>query len=1126
MQDTPKRGVLFGEEDFPVLGAGQPSLGARPSGPAEPAEPAAEPPQEHPNLEERLRGMILHNLSKDVGVELAGGDASPPAQSLPPHMLSATEEEKAWFIAQRNIRGAPPSAPAAQQPSASMIGHRRMNQAYRKHNPTEFDHHNEQAGPGTHYIAGNATPHTFPPSYSHNQDSGGAHRAQAPPGPPVSLSREHVVLPPNNAPYAVRQHQWRGEMPPRGRGMQDRNYRRPSLDHDFRPPPTGVQPPHVPPMMPEPYHPLVVLQSDRLNGIALSLVAEMAISQQELQDKDNFRRFVEGKAREAITAYELGKPRENEFDPARVQLVAFGSIGSTFALKSSDMDVMLLSPQSQPPVSASDSPIPRLLEKHFLEAGWGARLLTRTRVPIIRLCEDPPDDLFEALKESREQRDVIPGSPADQGSPKESDTKDGISAGVRKSRRECEIKGNARDGTNGDIQKNRGECETRGDAEDDEEGSRSKREGKGDTGDHRETRRGQRGEDHNGPNSNPEAAQNDQAPRKFSLEELKSAPQRSQEDVLRYYARIKKTLGVAGDGNCLPHLSDDKGEQAALEAGIIDTFITGLRSEALQQRVRQHESVHGAQHSPSLVNAWIEIEGEQLIMAWESRAVREHSAAREAEGERIVQDWRGLHKRSNIAKAGFERILHRLWHKLKAMPSIKVEQLSQRYKENGQVYFSRCVQLLGELCGHEVHASKPSPPNDVQRQVMAMVSRRFVAGLRNDAIKQRLEDYLQTNVDTTLFDLGDQLEAEYRLSGLKKAIDGGSLGATEGQLVEDYAKLVREHGARSSLPVVTEAYDRIKDLVDHSAAAKAPQLEFPSIGAGILCDVNFSNHLALHNTVLLRCYSHCDARVRPLVLAVKAWAKLREINSPYRGTLSSYGYVLMVLHFLANVAFPPVVPNLQLARKPSQSAHSNAPSDSQTMIEGYDVRFWRNEAEIIDLARKGMLTQNRCPLGLLLRQFFEYYTAQGPYVIGRGFNWSMDVVSLRTRGGLLTKQAKNWTGARTTVAQPSQPGQQKKEVRHRYLFAVEDPFEVDHNIARTVTHNGIVAIRGEFRRAWKIISNFGMGQGEAETIEEVFQPICEHQAAPQESGKGVTNGDDEADNRAPADKGSRTEKAS
>lgn len=36
-----------------------------------------------------------------------------------------------------------------------------------------------------------------------------------------------------------------------------------------------------------------------------------------------------------------------------------------------------------------------------------------------------------------------------------------------------------------------------------------------------------------------------------------------------------------------------------------------------------------------------------------------------------------------------------------------------------------------------------------------------------------------------------------------------------------------------------------------------------------------------------------------------------KINSPYKGTLSSYGYVLLVIYFLVHVKNPPVLPNLQ-----------------------------------------------------------------------------------------------------------------------------------------------------------------------------------------------------------------------
>jgi len=60
------------------------------------------------------------------------------------------------------------------------------------------------------------------------------------------------------------------------------------------------------------------------------------------------------------------------------------------------------------------------------------------------------------------------------------------------------------------------------------------------------------------------------------------------------------------------------------------------------------------------------------------------------------------------------------------------------------------------------------------------------------------------------------------------------------------------------------------------------------------------------------------------------------------------------------------------------------------------------------------------------------------------------------------------------------------EVRQRYLFAIEDPFELDHNVARTVAHNGIVAIRDEFRRAWAILCAVGRDQTHGDFLEEMI----------------------------------------
>lgn len=244
---------------------------------------------------------------------------------------------------------------------------------------------------------------------------------------------------------------------------------------------------------------------------------------------------------------------------------------------------------------------------------------------------------------------------------------------------------------------------------------------------------------------------------------------------------------------------------------------------------------------------------------------------------------------------------------------------------------------------------------------------------------------------------------------------------------------------------------------------KAGPLDFPKDGIGVQSDINFFNPLGLHNTQLLRCYSICDPRVRPMILLIKAFAKRRKINSSYSGTLSSYGYVLMVLHYLVNVARPPVLPNLQAPWRPNTSFTQQGADCTE--VDGCVVDFWRREDEIASAQQRGLLTRNHESLGSLLVGFFHYFSSQGG---GASFHWMQEVLSLRSNGGLMTKDAKGWVKAVT------EEGDGKK-VQHRYLFCIEDPFELDHNVARTVTHHGIVAIRDEFRRADRILRAAGQG---------------------------------------------------
>lgn len=53
-----------------------------------------------------------------------------------------------------------------------------------------------------------------------------------------------------------------------------------------------------------------------------------------------------------------------------------------------------------------------------------------------------------------------------------------------------------------------------------------------------------------------------------------------------------------------------------------------------------------------------------------------------------------------------------------------------------------------------------------------------------------------------------------------------------------------------------------------------------------------------------------DWRLRPLVLITKLWAQYHDINNAKNMTISSYSFVLMVIHFLQYAVQPPVLPCL------------------------------------------------------------------------------------------------------------------------------------------------------------------------------------------------------------------------
>ena len=649
------------------------------------------------------------------------------------------------------------------------------------------------------------------------------------------------------------------------------------------------------------------MRTSYLESLASCEIPKAEITPKELKEKEAVRIILHDLCRQTVSAYETAK--DASFNAENVALKCFGSLSSGYATHGSDMDLVLVSPESMPDAASPESEIPRLLEKALLDRGYGARLLTRTRVPIIRFCEKPTPELFQALKDNRtkwEEERHLPPKPK---------------------LRQKEFKGKTK---------------------------KHPREVSDLIAEKAETRSA-----HPGENTEPTI-------------------------VVRLPSGNKD--GVHG------HIGNLESPKA-------------MEVETRSAGPDENPSVTIVVRLPDVVNK---------------------------------QEQHYLSDRANLQVLAYEGEITK----------------GSQHSELLDDAENNSINQLVENTSHEpifpARGTRPQklPIERTDEELVRLYKLAMTEGWFNDEERRII----------------------YRFVNVVQQPRGKEPG-----------ELDQSRTALKDLPDVLSRYrERPQDL----------HLDFPKDGVGVQCDINFSNFLALHNTLLLRCYSHCDPRIRPMIIFVKAWAKKRRINSPYHGTLSSYGYVLMVLHYVVNVVSPPLAPNLQIAWKaaPDEKLEENE-------CNGCNVRFWRSEKDIRTTANRGLLTTNRQSLGSLLRGFFQYFAQESTeflrdrQFLGHGFSWSYNVLSLRTYGGLLTKQEKGWTSARTETIEPTVMGQEAKEVKHRYLFAIEDPFEIDHNVARPVAHHGIVAIRDEFRRAHKLILNVGFSNGVAV---DLFEEGKEH----------------------------------
>eukprot|EP00435_Cladocopium_sp_Y103_P070731 s75_g35.t3 len=204
-------------------------------------------------------------------------------------------------------------------------------------------------------------------------------------------------------------------------------------------------------------------------------------------------------------------------------------------------------------------------------------------------------------------------------------------------------------------------------------------------------------------------------------------------------------------------------------------------------------------------------------------------------------------------------------------------------------------------------------------------------------------------------------------------------------------------------------------------------------------DVTIGNRLGIYKSLLLREYSLLDERLCDLVLAVKRWAKLREISGQTRGYPGGYAWTLMAIAFAQSKASPALVPSLQALAEPEIWEEDE---------QRYNVAWSSAEA-----AHRCAASQSSWTSASLLCAFFEFFSER--------FDFIKDSASVRL-------------GCHAVKASSSSSSPR---------LSLEDPIETDWDLGHILSAHRLCRLRAELRRARRRLRGAPDG-----CLEAVFQP--------------------------------------
>ncbi|EZA48761.1 Poly(A) RNA polymerase, mitochondrial [Ooceraea biroi] len=145
--------------------------------------------------------------------------------------------------------------------------------------------------------------------------------------------------------------------------------------------------------------------------------------------------------------------------------------------------------------------------------------------------------------------------------------------------------------------------------------------------------------------------------------------------------------------------------------------------------------------------------------------------------------------------------------------------------------------------------------------------------------------------------------------------------------------------------------------------ARVPIIKFNYEYTHLECDLSTTNMSAVYMSELLYLYGEIDWRVRPLVMAIRQWARHQDVTSDSPGFwITNFSLTLMVLFYLQQKDILPSLNTLRL-----HATHN----DIRYTKNGIDCTFLR---DIKNLPHRYTYQLNQSSLEELFYGFFEYYS--------------------------------------------------------------------------------------------------------------------------------------------------------